>query len=405
MPTLGKVFAIAVLVLTIPFLLLSVGVLKAREQWDKKIKQKADEAAKMAALVETLASGTQEVLGPGGEFEKLADEVLRNASDAARKEFRERRNQGLAPTAAFEIAFDLFVDQQVIDRFQQAIKGLNDIQRTTPIDESQFNAAVAAYTAAERDLAQARTDLENGYMLFLGQTLQNPGVRGLATKGMGIEPLKTTVNRVQQAIVDQRTVFEVQLSDGDKNLTSLRDRVQAEVDRANKMKLAALAADQELTERTKEVAQLKQDLADEEATVKRELQKLDEMIAALDDLKERFAKATEDSRNLVALIKERELRIDAMRGPVVLSANGRVPKGKIQQVDPDSGDVRINIGARLGVKPGVQLHVYRLNPEAKYLGLLEVTQSDSDSAVGRMLPEYRQLPVQAGDNVAPEITR
>jgi hypothetical protein len=51
------------------------------------------------------------------------------------------------------------------------------------------------------------------------------------------------------------------------------------------------------------------------------------------------------------------------------------------------------------------LHVYRFEPEAKYLGIMEIIKYESNSAVGRMLPEYRQLTIQPGDRVSPEITR
>src|SRR5206468_1370920 len=99
--------------------------------------------------------------------------------------------------------------------------------------------------------------------------------------------------------------------------------------------------------------------------------KRDKAIADLADLTKRFGDVKGKTTLLAKQVREFEIRIDAMRGirTPVLTADGRVPKGKIQKVNNQEGTAEINIGASVGVKSGVQLHVYRLEPEAKYLGI------------------------------------
>lgn len=163
----------------------------------------------------------------------------------------------------------------------------------------------------------------------------------------------------------------------------------------------------ELDELIKEHDLTQMELQRESAQLAIEIEKRDKAIAELDDLRQRFEEKSNSAKQLAQQVKITELRIDQKRGlnSAVISSDGRIPRGKIQKVDEQAGTMTINLGTRVGVRPGVQLEVFRFGDHARYLGKLEVTQSDSDAAVGRMLPEYRQVAVQAGDFVAPEITR
>ncbi len=301
---------------------------------------------------------------------------------------------------------NLFVDKKVVDTFQQAVKALNDVQKASIPDEIQLEAAKKAFDAAERDMAAMLKKLDDAYQIFLGQTAGQGGIRALAGKGMSIDALRQTVVHFRQIIYSQRALFNIMLSDGQKNETRMRDQWQEMVAEANTMQQAAANGQREVEDRTKEVEDLKlkknkelMDVADEEA-------KRDKAIAELADLTKKFDDVKGKTKLLAQKVKEFEIRIDAMRGikTAILTPDGRVPKGKIQKVNDQAGTAEINIGASVGVKSGVQLHVYRYEPEAKYLGIMEIIKNESDSAVGRMLPEYRQLTIQPGDTVSPEIT-
>ena len=104
-------------------------------------------------------------------------------------------------------------------------------------------------------------------------------------------------------------------------------------------------------------------------------------------------------------MKEKEIAIDKQLGSktALYWPDAIAYQAEIKKVDDQDGTAEINVGTNLGARPGVQLHVYRWSPEAKYLGIMEIIKSDSNKAVGRMLPEYRQLTIQTGDKIGPEI--
>jgi hypothetical protein len=51
-----------------------------------------------------------------------------------------------------------------------------------------------------------------------------------------------------------------------------------------------------------------------------------------------------------------------------------------------------------------RLQVYRVNPQGKFVGTIEIVEVDADQAVARILPEFRQGTIQKGDLVAARIT-
>jgi hypothetical protein len=109
-------------------------------------------------------------------------------------------------------------------------------------------------------------------------------------------------------------------------------------------------------------------------------------------------------RDYVKRIKADEIQLEFDRGlkTVVVSKDGKAFTGKIQQIGED-GTVQVNLRRPAMVGPGAHVHVFRLQPEAQYLGLMEIIRSDSTGSVGRMLPEFRQRTLRLGDSVSTEI--
>lgn len=405
MPLASKILVVCVLLASLGFVWLSTSVLEARKQWDLKVRAKADEVAKTEKDIDAMIYGTEDFRD---EFKKVvADPVLLNGSEAAKAEFKSKFDAGYDARAAFEAAMNLYVDNKVIAAFQQAVKALNDVQKAPIPDEIQLGAAVTAFDAAQRDMAAALKNLDDAYAIFLGQAGGQGGIRALAGKSMSIDAMRQTVVHFRQIIYAQRAVFNIMYSDGQKNETRIRDLWQEMVAEAKTMQEASANGQLELENRTKEVDDLKQKKAKEEMELASEEAKRDKAIADLADLNKRFNDVKGRTIVLAQKVKEFEIRIDAQRGlkNVVISPDGKVPIGKIQKVDEQQGTAEINLGGRVGVKSGIQLHVYRWQPEARYLGIMEIIKSESDTAVGRMLPEYRQLTIQPGDNVSPEIAR
>lgn len=404
MPTVGKVLIILIIVVSMLFMWMSLSVLEARNQWDTKVKKKADEAIKMAKEVEILANGSDE---GRAEFEKMAKAVLELGSAAGRAEFEKRMSEGFDPKTAFEMAIAVFLDKKAIEDYQQAVAALNALENQPTLEQAQLDRANVAYKAAEDALKRTRDNLDTAYSMFLGQAGQQPGIRDpKVQKGMSVDALRDTVSRVQRAIGAQKTQFETMLSDGEKNFTELADRVKEVQNEATTMQKAAASEELERDERAKEVAQFEADLEKEKQDLVKETKLRDAEKDELAKLQNQFNEALAKCQQFVQIIKVAEIRIDATRGlkTAVVLETGQAPKGKVLQIAED-GTIQIGWDPKgVNVPTGVQLHVYRLDPQAEYLGIMELAKSDTSGAVGRMLPEFRQRSVRPGDEASTEIT-
>ncbi|HLJ92545.1 MAG TPA: TolC family protein [Gemmataceae bacterium] len=79
-------------------------------------------------------------------------------------------------------------------------------------------------------------------------------------------------------------------------------------------------------------------------------------------------------------------------------------EGTIRATDPKSGMVTLSIGSDAGLRKGHTLEVYRLKPEPKYLGSLEVVSVTSAEAVARLI-QNRGVKLEVGDRVTSAIRR
>lgn len=78
--------------------------------------------------------------------------------------------------------------------------------------------------------------------------------------------------------------------------------------------------------------------------------------------------------------------------------------GKVLEVRA-SGLIEISIGSDDGLAVGHELHVYRVLPSVNtYLGKVRVTDIWPDTAVCRILPEYRKGAIRVGDDVATKLS-
>jgi beta-lactamase regulating signal transducer with metallopeptidase domain len=73
-------------------------------------------------------------------------------------------------------------------------------------------------------------------------------------------------------------------------------------------------------------------------------------------------------------------------------------EGMVLETDPKSGLVTISIGSDSGLKKGSALYVYRLKPNPKYSGTIEIVQTQPHQAVGRLAIAHSS--VEKGDLVA-----
>lgn len=78
-------------------------------------------------------------------------------------------------------------------------------------------------------------------------------------------------------------------------------------------------------------------------------------------------------------------------------------EGIVTEVNPKDGLVSISIGSDAGISKGNTLYIYRLKPEPKYLGELQIIDANHHEAVGRPRMGQRAGMIQKGDRVASQI--
>ncbi len=414
MPTISKVLVVLIVLVSLGFIYLSYTVLEARRNWDVVIKKKAAEVDKVAAEVEIMATGDEDARKLFKEF--VEKELLPLASTEANAVYKKKIDEGTDAMAAWAVAMDSFIDSKTLTAFQQSVEKLNDLQRASIPEETQWQEALRAYEAAERDLDQQMKNLDTAYALFLGEQVPPGGLGGIRTigerkvegvyRGLGVDAMRRNVVRVGQVIGQQKAIFATMFSDGQKNQIHLADKVAATTDEAATLQKAANGADKEVIERKREVEEEKIALERERVSLAEVEKKLAASITLMNALQLQFDETQEKCLQLTKLVKVKEIEADRRRGvrTVVLTPDGINATGKVLAVDDKDGTIRVAIGTRAGVRKGDHLHVYRTNPERKYLGRLEISESDSDSSVGQMLLEFRQRPIKVDDWVTTEFT-
>ncbi len=83
-------------------------------------------------------------------------------------------------------------------------------------------------------------------------------------------------------------------------------------------------------------------------------------------------------------------------------------EGKIDSIHPqDKGLVQLSVGSDKGLKQNQTLEVFRIEPDALYLGLIRIVDVSPHTAVGRLEPigTARRAPLRVGDIVASTLTR
>ncbi len=113
-------------------------------------------------------------------------------------------------------------------------------------------------------------------------------------------------------------------------------------------------------------------------------------------LKARNVQLSEQLADAVAVLNKHDLK------PIPALYEG-VPddvKGLVAAVT-GNGMMELSIGSDDGLQKGHKLEVYRkADGQSKYLGRIEIVQTQPDKAAAKVLPEYQQGAIQAGDRVA-----
>jgi hypothetical protein len=125
-----------------------------------------------------------------------------------------------------------------------------------------------------------------------------------------------------------------------------------------------------------------------------------EFQAQLEALKAMFAEKLE---NLEASYERARNHLKALEGKADRRDEAVVPKeveGLIKAIDTQSGYVTITPGSDAGLQVGNILHVYRLRPEARYLGTIRIVNLNAQEAVGRPVGPLRHGLIKVGDHIS-----
>jgi len=117
--------------------------------------------------------------------------------------------------------------------------------------------------------------------------------------------------------------------------------------------------------------------------------------ATLANLKERHKQLMEDTAKYKEAISRLEIPVDQVVNDVPHRVDGIVNKiGKDELIE-------ISLGSDDGIREGYELDVYR---PGQYVGRVRVTKVTKNSAVARILRDYRKAPIKEGDRVATKLT-
>lgn len=215
------------------------------------------------------------------------------------------------------------------------------------------------------------------------------------------QSLATETDKVQQ----EKAAIEGELEQRKQELERLTEQVTSETERANMNSRQAETALREAEDRRMESGRLREQIA-------ALLTEKDGLFNKNVDLQTDLFQATTERDRSEKRNQELQVRVRQLE---TLAANNGLPTEDLDELDlvkaiplveglvlktagEDVGDrfVEISIGSDDGLMQGHQLLVWRPGPSPKYLGKIQVIDTDPDRAVARVLSNFR---IQEHDNV------
>jgi chromosome segregation ATPase len=210
-----------------------------------------------------------------------------------------------------------------------------------------------------------------------------------------------------------KTKVEAKDQEWTARLKAETEKLERQLAAANTSNVAATATTGELERLSREVDQLKALTAQRDVQLRDMEKKVEDHRSARVEAEIASRSQQERNENLLKenerLVKE-NTQLKASGGGAALAMQTTSQKnpphedveGLIQKIDPPSGLVTIDIGSDAGITKGNTLEVFRLKPEPKYLGTIQVLAVQPDKAVGKPLNRTMGQ-IQVGDRVAANI--
>jgi hypothetical protein len=167
-------------------------------------------------------------------------------------------------------------------------------------------------------------------------------------------------------------------------------------------------AEENQTSKRKEADMLREEMnkarAERDASIKKQVSLQDtvaELNFKLDATQKRAEQLFKDLEERTAILKQFDLptKIEDIHKERRIGQPDKPVKGLVKRVDEDGRYVLVTIGADDELKRGHQLIVFRLEPNAKFVGKLEVVLARPDEAVCKILHNYLQDVIRKGDHV------
>ncbi len=212
------------------------------------------------------------------------------------------------------------------------------------------------------------------------------------TRDLLAETLSKETTEKRQAIAKEET-YRAAAEEKITRLTQERD----ELDKKQQEAIAAMAATQQnLDKLTTEVEGLRTNIRETQADRDKQFAQVvsltDQMHQAMNAttrLKERNQQLAQDNAQLKHLAFVKGISLDPSDTPPPL-------RGKVLAVNQQDM-LEVSLGSDDGLHEGNTLEVYRGN---NYLGRMRVMKTDSDRAVGKIIPDFKKGTIQKGDDVA-----
>jgi myosin heavy subunit len=229
-----------------------------------------------------------------------------------------------------------------------------------------------------------------------GQKLKNEQLQSQLTKME--EQLAFEQKTKREALAKQATEEEAFKRERDQQEAAL-----AKLNQDLREAVATMAATQETLKALRGdvnglKAEIQQAQEDRDTAFGEMVRVTDELHDAANELKtlqDRSNRLAADYADAVAVLRKHDLK------PVPELYTGEAPdvEGEVLAVTAN-GAIEVNIGSDDGLLQGHKLQIYRIaDTVSMYLGKVEVTQTASDKAVCKILPEFRKGTIQRGDRV------